>query len=388
MSKINNEKTKTEKIVSEINSNVFFKEFTFSENDFKENITNQKLEFADNVVWLDELLFIFQIKDRESEIDDDIKWFNNKILKRAVTQIKDTLKYMQDYPEVVIENHKGHKLNIIQANNCSKVKRLIVYTPNPNFPENLRNLKFYNSKKIGLIHLFHSEDYYWICKYLLTPSEVEEYLYFRENLYLANVENSVLLPEQYFLAHFMETLDVNHLNPKYMENLKIIPNENEEFNLKFLLDSISDDFTNLNFKTEYYPIIKEIAKLNRTELIEFKKRFKKSMEKCDEKQLIKPYRFYSQRTDCCFVFIPLNFENNQYWENLLQSRVILNKYDLKAKKSIGFICFRSEEIEKAYQTYWSYFEKEWENDDELREIIVKEDPFRELKVNIIENRYK
>ena len=53
--------TNSESIISQINSNVFFKEFTFSKNDFKELNTNQKLEFADNVVWLDTLFFIYQI---------------------------------------------------------------------------------------------------------------------------------------------------------------------------------------------------------------------------------------------------------------------------------------------------------------------------------------
>lgn len=388
MQKTNTKKTNTEKIVTEINSNVFFKEFTFSENDFRENITNQKLEFADNVIWIDEILFVFQIKDRENINQDDVKWFNNKILKKAVSQIKDTLKYISDYPEVIIENEKGHKLDIIKASNCQNIKKIIVYTPNPDFPENLRNLKFYNSQKIGLVHLFHSEDYYWICKYLLTPSEIEEYLDFRENLYLANVNNSLLLPEQYFLSHFMETLDVSHLNPKYIENLNKIPNENEEFDLKLFLNSITGNFTGLSYNEEYYPIIKEIAKLNRTELIEFKKRFKKAMEKCDAKIFIKPYRFFSQRTDCCFVFIPLNFDNRKSWENILKNLVVLNKYDLKAKKSIGFICFKSELNLKDYQTYWFYFEKDWEFSQEINDYISKESPLRELKVNIVQNRYK
>lgn len=388
MRKIKTEKTKTEKIVTEINSNVFFKEFTFSENDFRENITNQKLEFADNVIWIDEILFVFQIKDRENINQDDVKWFNNKILKKAVSQIKDTLKYMSDYPEVIIENEKGHKLDIIKANNCQNIKKIIVYTPSPDFPENLRNEKFYNSQKIGLVHLFHSEDYYWICKYLLTPSEIEEYLDFREKLYLANINNSALLPEQYFLSHFMETLDISHLNPKFIENLNKIPNENEEFDLKFFLNSITGNFSGLRFNEEYYPIIREIAKLNRTELIEFKKRFKKSMEKCDDKIFIKPYRFYSQRTDCCFVFIPLNFDNRKSWENILKNYVVLNKYDLKAKKSIGFICFKSELNLKDYQTYWFYFEKDWEFSKEINDYLSQEKPLRELKMNVVQNRYK
>ncbi|GHV59918.1 hypothetical protein FACS1894182_14670 [Bacteroidia bacterium] len=52
---------KTENIISKINTNVFFNEFTFSKNDFKSLDLKQQLEFADNVVWLDDLLFIYSI---------------------------------------------------------------------------------------------------------------------------------------------------------------------------------------------------------------------------------------------------------------------------------------------------------------------------------------
>jgi len=57
--------------------------------------------------------------------------------------------------------------------------------------------------------------------------------------------------------------------------------------------------------------------------------------------------------------------------------VVLNKYDLKAKKSIGYICFKSELNQKDYQTYWFYFEKEWEFNHEINDYLSKETPFKE-----------
>jgi hypothetical protein len=123
--------TNSENNISQINSNIFFKEFTFSKNDFKELNTNQKLEFADNVVWLDTLFFIYQIKEREpNSKNSDVKWFENKILKKAVKQIKSTLKYISTYPEIFIENEKGHKLDVIKAKECINPKRLLsIYLP-------------------------------------------------------------------------------------------------------------------------------------------------------------------------------------------------------------------------------------------------------------------
>lgn len=181
--------TNSENIVTEINSSVFFKEFTFSKNDFKALDTNQKLEFADNVVWLDNLFFIFQIKEKEKNTSDQIKWFNNKVLNKAVKQIKSTIGYIETYPKLHVENKKGHKIDILKTKSNFNPRKIIIYNPDIDFPEEQRNIKFYESSDVGLIHLFHTEDYYWICKFLITPAEVEEYLSFRERLFLFNKKN-------------------------------------------------------------------------------------------------------------------------------------------------------------------------------------------------------
>ena len=84
--------SKTEKYISSINSDFFFKEFSFSKNKFKTPQGKEELELADNFVWLDNYLFIIQIKDRNETADSSsLKWFQNKILKTAVKQIKNSL---------------------------------------------------------------------------------------------------------------------------------------------------------------------------------------------------------------------------------------------------------------------------------------------------------
>ena len=119
--------------------------------------------------------FIFQIKERNNEIGDDKKWFDNKIINKGVKQIKSTLKYLENYPEILIENEKGHKLNISNVRKNIDSKKIIIYKPNKDFSEEIRHKKFYESSEIGLIHLFHSEDYHWICKYLITPCEISNW---------------------------------------------------------------------------------------------------------------------------------------------------------------------------------------------------------------------
>jgi len=380
--------TQSENIVSQINSNVFFKEFTFSKNDFKELDTNQKLEFADNVVWLDKLFFIYQIKERDTNSTDNIKWFENKVLKKAVKQIKSTLNYISIYPEIIIENEKGHKLDITKAKECEDPKKIIIYSPSDNFPESKRNLKFYESSEIGLIHLFHSEDYYWICKYLITPAEVEEYLNFREDLFLFDKERSNVLPEQYFLGHFLETLDADHFDSAYITNLKNHKPDIQQFDISHIIENFSKNIKLINYQTEYYPIIEEIAKLNRSELIEFKKRISLSIENSEKEEITIPYRIYLPSTDCGFVFIPLHSSKSQHWKTALYNFTMAHKYESKAKKCIGVVIFRDKQQLEYFEFYWQFVKAEWVYDEVIENTLKDNYPFRKTKIKKFDNRYK
>lgn len=379
--------TNSEDIISQINKNIFFKEFTFSKTDFKSLDTKQQLEFADNVVWLDDIFFVYQIKQKEANSDNYESWFKNKILGKAVKQIKSTLNFIDTHPEIIIQNEKGHKLNIAEAQN-NEIKKLIIYKVDGDFPEQLRNQKFYESASVGLIHLFHSEDYYWICKYLITPAEVEEYLSFREELYLFDKLRSNHLPEQYFLGHFMETLNADHFNASYINNLKNKKYNVEDFDVSGIIENFNKNIKLINYETEYYAIIKEIAKLNRSELIEFKKRVSYSVENCEKNEFNTPYRIYIPATDCAFVFIPLHSSKSQFWKTALYNYTMAQKYDTKATKCIGVVIFKDKTDGHYYEFYWQYAEGVWYYDEVIEKTLSDNFPFRETKTKQFGNRYK
>lgn len=383
--------TNSEKIITQINSNVFFKEFTFSKNDFKELDSNQYLEFADNVVWLDDLFFIYQLKEQDSEsTTTDKKWFENKVLKKAVKQIKSTLGYIANYPEIIIENEKGHRLNIVEAKSCTNTKRIVIYSPKDNFSEDLRSQKFYESSEIGLVHLFHSEDYYWICKYLITPTEVEQYLNFREDLFLYNKLNSNVLPEQYFLGHFLETPRTDHFDPSYITNLTSHKAEIDKFNISSIIENFAKNIKLTNHQTEYYPIISEMAKLNRSELKEFKQRVSLCIEKSETEEFVYPYRIYVPRTDCAFIFIPLHSTKAQNWKNALYNLTMAHKYENKAQKCVGVVIFKDKSDDLGYfEFYWQYVNATWEYDEAIEQFFKDNyPPFRKTSSKQIDNPYK
>ena len=82
----------SEQIITTINLNMFYREFTFDKNDFRASDGN-KVELADNVIWLDDLLILIQIKERNhaDAKTDQGKWFQNKVLKKAKNQVKNSL---------------------------------------------------------------------------------------------------------------------------------------------------------------------------------------------------------------------------------------------------------------------------------------------------------
>ena len=130
-------------------------------------------------------------------------WFKSKVLKKAVKQIKDTLNYLDVHQSITIENEKGYILNVSDARKCENINKIIIYDPNDDFPEKLKLCKFYESSEVGNIHLFHMEDYFHICKYLITPSEVSEFLDFREDFYEFYKDGVNRVHEQYLLGHFL-----------------------------------------------------------------------------------------------------------------------------------------------------------------------------------------
>ena len=372
----------SEKFISAINSNIFFREFTFSKNQFMVDHGKEQLELADNFIWLDDILFIIQIKERNKKgKSSEIKWFENKVLKKAVHQIKNSIKYLYKFKNIIIVNEKGHEFNVAEAKNITPQK-LIIYTPGNNFPQEKRFQKFYISKEVGYIHLFHSEDYLWICNYLITPFEINEYLSFRKQLYCKHQTILDAFPEQYVLGHYIETINIDHINPKYVENIKNMKNDIEEFDISNIISNFQSKIYHKHNNRDYYQIIKELAKLHRAELREFKKRYLKAIEKSEDLEFTMPYRMTSLNSNCGFVFIPLHVKYLKNWKNAIMNLTKAHKYDQQLDKCIGIILCHNVK-EKHYEINWLYLENPWVFNPEVEQILKENFPFRGVKRKIL-----
>lgn len=360
--------TISEAYLNMINVNVFFNEFTFGFDNFIKNSNNNEVELADNIVWLDDVSIIYEVKERNQKERSKpfINWFNNKILNKAVKQIKNTIELLNSQNQLSIKNNRGHEieLNKIPLDSLSKV---IVYNPNEDIPDEYRFKKFYESKEVQLIHLFHLEDYLQICKYLVTPYEVKDYLTFREEFYYAQGINLNKLPEQYILGHFFSDADYYRFVPEYVELLKKVSNNNNSFDLSKYLAEFGDKVEYTVGVNDYYIILCEIAKLHRNELKEFKKRFLKLFELCKAEDFTDPYRIVISN-GCGFVFLALPKTMSADWKIALENLTFAHQYEQKLNKCIGVVVFQEP---KRHQVFWIYSEGEWEYDAEMEDLIKK-----------------
>lgn len=381
--------TKSENIVAKISSNVFYKEFTFDKNNFYPEDGNKEL--ADTVLWLGELLFIIQVKERNpNEIKtqkEENDWFDNIILKKAKKQITNSIEYINKYSEIKIKNMRSHSIDISKANK-NGINKIIIYMLN-NSPvsDEKKSIKFYESKQSGNIHIFSINDYLLICKYLITPTELDEYLKFRERFYLKHKEKITLYPEQYILGHFLNTEDESIIQEQYIESFSKLEDNFIDFDISWLLNIFQEKLQTKEQKESenYYPILTEIASLKRNELFEFKNRLKKIIEDVKTQNFSFPYRFNSPRTNCGFVFIPLLDDKIEYWENVLINCTSIYKYKRKLNKCIGVLAYKMEDF---FDINWAFINENYSYNKKLEEAVKKEaDFYGEGEIKKVE-RYK
>lgn len=139
---------------------------------------------------------------------------------------------------------------------------------------------------------------------------------------------------------------------------------------------------------EYYFIIKEISKLNRIELLQFRKRFDLAVEKARNNELIIPYRMNVPRTDCSFILIPLALEKVDEREDIIYFLTEDNKYDLKSRKSIGLLIHQDINDKNYFELLWSFMDEEWKYNEEMENIIKNHLLLRETTTKNNDNLYK
>lgn len=367
--------------LAELNAWHFFQEFVYSNNTFRPAPPQTEVELADNVLWLDGILFVFQLKERENITDTtaaiERKWFEKKVLNQATRQIRDTLRYLEQNSTIALKNHRGHE-RLLELKSISQLHKLVVYLPSRQLPEDCINKKYHESKTAGIIHVIPAQDYIGIVRTLLTPAEVADYFDFREEMINAWENRVNEVPETALVGQFIEGDSSRQPSLEFIAQLRALDHRADEWDMSGVISKFPNKVTTDNAPTDYYYIITELALLKRNELREFKTRFQRSIEKSRADELVRPFRIAIPRTDCGFVFIPLTKEIFVHRRTALLNLTLAHKYDLRLSKCIGVAIGNHEG--GWFNAEWCYAHSSWVPDVEMDRLLSENNPFRAVKL--------
>lgn len=365
---------------SQLNEFYFFKEFTYSNNRFHDK-HGAEVEIADSIIALDDIFLVYQLKDRnqpfESTEENESKWFMNKVMKGASRQIRDTMIYIAEYDHLILTNNQGHSLNI-STNSIHTIQKLIIHNPGKLLPEECRNVKFHISRSAGVIHVIPANDYLGVLRYLVTPAEVVDYLEFREQLILKWKTVLLNVREPAILGQYLSGKYSENPSNEFLKFTARIRHNLDEWDMSGIIKLFKERITTMDNPTDYYKIISEIAKLKRNELKLFRVRFLKAWDSAKKNKFDLPYRFGLSRTNCGFVFIPLEREFEAHSRNALINFTEAHKYDIKFDKCIG-VSFVANE--KNWQNVeWCFIDYPWQYSQEFYDLLKENNPFRDVSV--------
>jgi|WetSurMetagenome_2_1015567.scaffolds.fasta_scaffold00544_13 hypothetical protein len=364
---------------SKLNGFFFWKEFSFHKNNFNPKPDSQ-LEFADHVIWLDDIIILYQIKEREfktiSDEQSEEKWFENKVLKKAKSQIRNTLKYLNNFETISIENQRGHKFNVKNWK-LQKIHKVILFYSDDNLPFNCKSKTHYLSKEAGFIHLFSIDKYFDICNLLITPAEINEYLIFRENVLskyscLDNTINEKSILGQFLKGDLDESPSAN--NDNFVDRFH---NDHEEFDISFLFRDFMDhiELIESDDPTAYYKILSQFAKLKRNDLRQIKKLITFCMNEWEEQKGGRPYRVLVPRLQIGFVFFAVHEKYYESRRTALLNFTYAAKYSQKMDKYIGMSIAKDVANPQWHLFEWCYIEEPWVHDDEMENKLKENSPF-------------
>lgn len=370
-----------EKDIAGLNELFFFREFTFSKNTFRPK-PNAEVEFADNVIWLDNLAILYQLKERNAPAtttsEKEKKWFEKNVLREATRQIRNTLKYLDECKQIQLQNGRGHTFDLATASLRTKEK-VVIYFPHDLLPNDCRKMKHHQSTSAGLIHIFQAADYLGVCQTLITPCEIHDYLQYREKLINRWGDKLLDMPELVLVGHYLDgdpeqVPDLSHAN--YLHRLE---ENRKDWDLSDIIGKFADRIYESNTPTDYYSIISEIAKLNRNELIAFKERWSLSIKKARDNQFTRPCRIVIPRTGCGFVFVPITKDLVPHQIQSLKNFTDAHKYDQKLSKCVGISVAYGDD--NYFSIYWCYADFPWQYDSAMDERLKVNNPFRDVKTS-------
>lgn len=368
-----------EEYIAHLNSLAFWREFTFAQNKFSPQ-PGREFELADNLVWFGARAYILQLKQREDPTDDSAverTWFQKKVLGKATSQIRDSLRFLGENPEIRIANQRGHHFEI-RRDALTSITKIVVFLPGQALPEDCWQTRYHASQTAGFIHIVSANDYLGILEKLRVPEDIARYFAYREEVAPALKTAGTVLSEADIMGAFLNEEKIP--TPRSHESLRYLVQDFDAFDLSGLLRAIHDHINRADQPYDYYRILQEFAQVPRSVWREVKLRFMKSLDAVRDEKFTQPFRLTFPETDCTFMIAPLDPdlpaagpEGEKVRITGLQNFTRAAMYSAKSSKGIGIFISRDGEY---FQIDWCLIDMPWQPDPEMEERLSKNDPFR------------
>jgi len=329
--------------IAHINSLAFWKEFTFSKNKFMPQ-PGRELELADNLVWFGERAFVLQLKQREDATTDaaaELSWFRKKVLDKATSQIRDTIRFLAENEQICITNERGHAFNIKGAE-LTGITKIVVFLGASDLPDECWQKRFHLSRTVGFIHIIAAHDYLGILEKLRVPEDIYRYFVYREEVTQKIYETKTCVDEPDIMGAFLneELMPTN----KSRDVLQKFIQDFNEFDLSSLLGNLHDHINRSDRPHDYYRIMLEFARVPRSVWREVKTRLMLSLKALQKGEFVRPFRLTFPATDCAFMIAPLAPQIQATGPEGEKARIAglrnltdAAMYDGKASKGVGIL---------------------------------------------------
>lgn len=377
-----------EEYIAHLNGLTFWQEFTFAQNKFSPQ-PGRELELADNLVWFGARAYILQLKQREDSTDDpavERTWFQKKVLGKATAQIRDSLRFLEENPEIQITNQRGHYFKI-RRDTLTQITKIVIFLPGPALPEDCWQTRYYVSQTAGFIHILSANDYLGILEKLRVPEDIARYFTYREEVAPALKAEGAELGEADIMGAFLNEEEMP--TPQSHVSLRYLVQDLDAFDLSRLLGNIYEHINRADQPYDYYRILQEFAQVPRSVWREVKLRFMKSLDAARDAQFILPFRLTFLETDCTFMIAPLDPSlpaTGPAGEEVrvmgLQNFTRAAMYLAKSAKGIGILISRDGEH---FQIDWCLICMPWQPDAGMEERLSKNNPFRSVSEKSVDS---
>ena len=357
-------------------ANVFMRAFSFPSIQLPRSPEDES-ELADRIVLLDNIGFIFQLKEREQKVaskpGDLEKWVANNVVKKAVKQVQNTRDLLRTYKGLSLVNHFGHRV-YVPARDPDDLVSMIIYRVPPK-ARAFRAARFKKGRNGGFVHILRDIEYFEICEHFVTPAELVDYFSFRRDI-LINWDPAVTaVSEGAFIGQYLSEDYSSAPDPRFEKAARSRGGPTAcEFT--FVMDSLSSRIASQHSDqadTDCYEVLAEIALLGRYELKALKQQLRLALEAVRANRFELPFRIASGRTGCGFLIVPVTREFRDRAMDALKSLSIASKHELDVPRQVGIGMWRNSEF---VDIEWIFEEGANPPNPDLDERLALSYPFR------------